>query len=95
MTGPWTLSETILYYREAVKGRPNFDGRREIFEFTDKFPPTRQWTINLLTRLNATLRAVYNGPFDWEAIEEIIMTYVMVCGVLLSPARRSLMRRVY
>lgn len=85
------LKKTIVYYREAIKGHPNFDGQREIFKFTDELLPTHQWTDKLLGQLNVTLRTVYNGPFDWEAVEEIMMTYVMVRDALLSPAGRSLM----
>ncbi|KAH9828553.1 uncharacterized protein C8Q71DRAFT_793225 [Rhodofomes roseus] len=77
MVGPWTYEDTGKYYREAVKRRPSFSGRRDMLQFTDRLPSTDDWTLPVLLQLNRTLRVLYNGPFNWDAFKKIVMQHIL------------------
>ncbi|KAH9832120.1 uncharacterized protein C8Q71DRAFT_910438 [Rhodofomes roseus] len=82
MVGPWTYEDTGKYYREAVKRRPSFSGRRDMLQFTDRLPSTDDWTLPVLLQLNRTLRVLYNGPFNWDAFKKIVMQHILTNDVL-------------
>ncbi|TFY50692.1 hypothetical protein EVJ58_g10931 [Rhodofomes roseus] len=82
MVGPWTYEDTGKYYREAVKRRPSFSGRRDMLQFTDRLPSTDNWTLPVLLQLNRTLRVLYNGPFNWDAFKKIVMQHILTDDVL-------------
>ncbi|KAH9832829.1 uncharacterized protein C8Q71DRAFT_775177 [Rhodofomes roseus] len=84
MVGTWTEKHTQKYFRAAVKKHVDFIGTRKHLEFTDQVPPTHEWTAELLEQFNRNLRGVYNGPFDWETTEVLLMKYIMTDDLLNS-----------